>query len=199
MSTNIEAGFITELLITGDFAKVADEGLGSRFLSGNYKRAFNYITKHITAYGKVPSIKAFKRKFKDIKLEHNEDGKIGTDEPLEYWIDEVREKRKHNLMADTTESIIELLNEKETEKAFGLFRKVTMEVESEVIKSDRMKITSDAEVRLKDYFERQKTGGMTGLPTGIDHLDKVMGGLNKGELTTFMAYTGVGKLTANLY
>lgn len=189
---NIESNFITELLVSGDFVKVVDEGITSNFFSGNFRQAFKFILNHNTSYGKLPTITTFKKKFPDIALTRT-NKKYGTGEPMLYWCDELRNKKKHNMLVEALEEAGDDINVLETEKALERVRRVIYDVENQVVKGDRVKINEATSKRFEDYKKRQKTGGMTGLPTGIDLLDEAMGGLNKGELTTFMAYTGVGK------
>lgn len=193
MAIQIEQGMITELLASRNITTVVDNCITSNYFTGKYKRAFSFILDHQNQYGQIPTIETFQKKFKDIELATHKDV-IGTGENIQYWCDEVRNKKKHNTIAENLDEVIDLLNEdKDTEGAYEVLKRTVLKVENELILSDRIKINENTNKRWEDYKKRQVSGGITGLPTGIDLFDKLTGGLNKGELTTFMAYTGVGK------
>ena len=175
-----------------DFTTVTDEGITAKHFSGGYKKAFKYIAEHSTNYGKLPSITTMRKKFPNIEF-IKKGKKYGTDEPIKFWCDELINKKRHNMIVEALEDVEDNINELETLKAYERLKKVILSIENDVIKGDRVKINEDTKKRFEDYKKRQKTGGMTGLPIGIDLVDEIMGGLNKGELTTFMAYTGTGK------
>lgn len=193
MSTsNIESQFLTELLVSKDFVLITDEGIGLKHFSGNYKQAFGYLSNHISSYGKLPAISTFQRKFPQIELNKVGD-EYGTEEPLKFWCDELINKTRHNMLVEALEAVEDNINDLKTLEAYDKIKQVVVKIENDVVKGDRVKINEDTNKRFEDYKKRQRTGGMTGLPTGIDLVDEAMGGLNNGELITFMAYTGVGK------
>jgi replicative DNA helicase len=193
MSIQREQGFITELLVSRDMSMVVDNCINSSYLNGKYKKAFKYIQQHQATYGDVPTIDTFLSKNPDFNLAKTDDS-YGTGESLKYWCDQVREKKKHNMMADGMENLLQLMNEEmDTEGAYETIKRLVLKVENEVILADRAKINENTHTRKEDYLKRQKSGGMTGIPTFIDLVDKIMGGLNDGELITFMGYTGTGK------
>lgn len=192
MSVNAEVGFITQLLATGDMSTVVDSEISSRYLNGNNKKAFKFILDHQTKYGKVPSIEVFQKKFPTYNLA-DWDGEVGTGEELQYWCDELRAKLKHNTLADGLEEALESLNELDTEDAYSTIKQVVLKVENEIVISDRILINQNTDKRKEDYLKRQKSGGMVGIPSFIEHWDGIIGGYNNGELITAMGYTGIGK------
>ena len=193
MAIQREQGFITELLITGDMSKVVDNQISSKYLNGRYKKAFKFIQQHQTQYGKVPSIETFKKKFPTIELAQI-NGEYSTGENIQFWCDQLREKKKHNTIVDSLDDVLDKINEDlDTEGAYDILKKLVLQVENELVLSDRIKINEDTRKRKEDYKKRQKSGGMTGIPSFIDEWDKLLGGYNNGELITFMGYTGLGK------
>lgn len=192
MNYNKEECFITELLVSNDITTVIDSGITPKFLSGTNKEVLKVILDHNTNYGKLPNILTLKKKFPEFNFSRIK-GKYGTNEPMKYWCDEIREKKKYNSLVDLFEESEELMIAHDTEKVLAKLKQTITMIENEVAESDRIYINSDTAQRYEDYKKRQATGGLTGLPIGIDMVDKITGGLNKGELTTYMAYTGVGK------
>lgn len=172
---------------------VVDNQITSKYLSGRYKKAFKFIQQHQTQYGKVPSIETFKKKFPNIELAQI-NGEYSTGETMQFWCDQLREKKKHNTIVDALDEVLVKINEDlDTEGAYAILKKLVLQVENELVLSDRIKINEDTHKRKEDYIKRQKSGGMTGIPSFIDEWDKLLGGYNNGELITFMGYTGIGK------
>jgi hypothetical protein len=193
MGANVEQGFITQLLINRDIKEANDKEISPKFFSGKYKQAFKYIAEHCLKYGKVPSMGAFKRRFPSFEFATLEDGTVGTEEDMNYWCDELRQKKKHNTIADATEDILEKVNELDTDGAFKVMKNTVLKVENEIILADRVYINKNTQKRKEDYLKRQRSGGMTGIPTYIQEYDLITGGMNKEELTGTMGFTGIGK------
>jgi archaellum biogenesis ATPase FlaH len=193
MAINREQGLLTELLVTGDMVSVVDKSINASYFTGRYKKAFKFIQEFQSKYGKMPSIEVFLQKNPNIELS-KVDNKYGTGEKIQYWCDEVRAKKKHNTIADSLDTVVTLINEeKDADKAYEELKRLVLRVENEIVFSARMKINENTKKRKEEYKKRQKSGGMTGIPSFITHWDSILGGYNKGELYTFMGYTGVGK------
>jgi replicative DNA helicase len=138
-------------------------------------------------------VETFQKKHPAIALSEIDD-ELGTGENMQYWCDELRSKKKHNMMADGLEEIVQKMNEEmDTEGAYEILKRVQLKIESEVVRSESIKVNEGTKKRKEDYLKRQKSGGMTGIPTFIDLVDKILGGFNDGELITFMGFTGTGK------
>lgn len=186
---NAEVALISKVIHTGDFVIVNDKQINGRFFSGRNRKAFKHIQKHMMQYGKVPSAKVFKKKFPDYKLVDEDD----LEESLTFYCDEVRMKKKHNTMVDALDDVGELIGELETDEAYNLLQKLVTKIENEVILTDRIVLNQNTKDRLQDYLERAKVQGMTGIPSGLAHVDHVLKGYNGGELIALLGYTGTGK------
>ena len=189
---NIETGFITELLLSEDITTVVDAEISARFLSGRNRQALKFIFEHHTKYGKIPSTDSFQKRFPTFELGTKE-GEINTGERLSYWCDELRVKNKHNTIADGVEEALASINEYDTDTAYDILKKVVLTVENEIVLADKKMLTKNTKKRKEDYLKRQKSGGMTGIPSFIDGWDKLTGGMNKSELSGCMGFTGLGK------
>jgi replicative DNA helicase len=184
---NAETGLISKIIETGDFTIPTDMQITQRYFTGRNKKAFKVIQQHVLKYGNVPSAEVFKKNLPNYKLEDN------AEEGLRYYCDEVRNKLKHNTIVDTVEEISDHIEGLETEEAYELIKQLVIKVENEVILSDRVEVNKNTKSRLEDYHERARSGGMTGIPSGIDRLDYVLKGYNAGELIALLGYTGTGK------
>lgn len=195
MALNREVGLLTELLLTGDMSVIVDNQITSKFFTGSNKKAFQYIVEHQSLYGQVPTLETFLDKCPSAKLNMKDDALTSTGESLKFWCDQVRDKMQYNALVDTLEKTMELMNNEDTstEKLYNLIKGTILKIENDVVQSERIKINEKTDNRWEEYKKRQRSGGITGIPSGLDLLDNVMGGFNPGELITFMAYTGRGK------
>src|SRR3712207_1943343 len=187
VNINVEQCLISGIILAKDLNTAIENGITPKYFTGRYKEAFKYILTHSTKYGRVVSSRLFQKDFPDIELVSD------TGEPMLYWCDAVKNKRKHNLMADKLEETYRLVEDLKTEEAFNTLKSLVMQVESEVQTNDRQSVNKNTGSRRDDYRARQISGGITGIPSAINEWDKLTGGDNKGELHTYMAYTGVGK------
>ena len=185
--SNIENQLISKLLHEGDYTPLSDNQITLRYFKGSHKKALKYIQDFMLKYGKVPSKKVFAKKFPDYKI------LVDVAESMDYYCDEVRTKVKHNEIVDSMEEASELLANLDTEEAFRILTSLIVKVENEYTKSDRVIINKDTNRRMELYNERAKSGGVTGLSTGIDRLDYILSGFNKEELIILIAFTGSGK------
>lgn len=183
---NIELALISKIIDESSLGTVIDKQISLKYFTGKHKQYFKFIQEHQKKYGKPPTIEVFKRRFPAVSLEE-------VQEPIEYYCDEVREKFKHNTIVNALEHITDDINELETDDAYGKLKKLVFKVENEIILSDKKSVSKDTNARMQDYLERTKTGGITGIPTGIDKLDYMIKGCNKGELISIIGFTGTGK------
>ena len=184
---NVEEQLISKLLTENDWETVDKFQIRSKLFSGKYTRQFTFIKEFVAKYGKVPSFTEFKKRFPDFKEA------TSVDEPLSYYCDALREKKKHNTMVDMMEDAQEQLNLLETEKAYSLLKKTVLEIENEIILGDTKKLNEDTHKRWEKYKSRAESGGLTGLSTGIEPFDTITGGLGQTDLVTILGYTNVGK------
>lgn len=196
---DIEVGLISKILESGDFITVKDKQIKPYFLSdGDNRKAFKFISDYFLKNGEVPTVRVFRQKFPDYQLDTYKNPEtfmeiVGTEEPINFWCDEVRTKVKHNKICDIAEEMAEALNVLDTEKAYGLMKKGLIYIENDIVETQAIDTTKDAEDRKANYLKRKENKGMIGIPMGIDKLDMILKGMQKKQLITMIAKTGVGK------
>lgn len=184
--SNVETMLISKVLETGDYTPISDNQISLRYFTGKNRKAMKFIQDFMLKYGKVPSKAEFKRKNPGYILAEAE-------ESAEYYCDEVRNKKRHNTIVESMEKASEMIHVLETEGAYKLLQSMINEIEMNMTKSDRVEVNKNTNQRLELYKERSKSGGITGIPTGIDRLDIITTGFNKEELIILIAFTGMGK------
>lgn len=196
---DIELGFLTKLIETGDYTLVQDKQIKANFFTTKQnKKAFKYIGEYYLKNGELPTSRVFSRQFPDIKLEtyiHPESLQevVGTEESLTFWCNEIRQKTTHNTLCDILENSGEKLEDLETEKAYEILKKGIIHIENDIVETSSIDITKDKEQRKLAYLERKNNQGMIGIPMGIDKLDFILKGMQPKQLITLIAKTGVGK------
>lgn len=194
---NIEVGLISKLLETKDITTVKDMQIRPMFFSGENKKVFKYLNDTYMQSGSLPTVRVFKQKFPNFELEtyttNEGQESVGTEEPLKYWCNEARNKVKHNKIVDSVEDIASKLEGLNTDEAYELMKKTVLYVENEVVETTSVNITENLDERKRLYLERKENKGMLGIPTGFDKLDYILKGMQKKQLITLLARTGIGK------
>lgn len=190
---NIERGIISKLLETGEMSIVKDKQIKAYYFSKDNREVMKYLEDYFMKNGSLPTPRVFQTKFPKFSLEGTKDKKIGTDEPLEYWCDELRKKITHNTLCDNMEEVFKLLENFDTEGATNLIKKTMLHIENDLVETSAIDMTKDAEDRKLIYKKRKENKGMIGIPTGIDKLDLILKGIQPKQLVTTIAKTGVGK------
>ena len=188
---DVELAFITKIIEEEGMNKVLDNRISKDFLYGKGKAVFKFVRNYYREYNKTPSFDAIQREFKGFEPEE-------TDEPLDYFIDELRERHKHNIILDGVKQIADYLDTDELEDAETELFRLTSKVTTELKVARDLHYMDDVEDRIERYLYKKKHQGIDGIPTGITPLDKVTGGAHKGELWTIMAQPGTGNYLPNV-
>lgn len=192
MRRNIEIALISKVIETGDFQYVKDRQIRKYYMDKEFQPMFEFLEKsHREGQSATP--KMFIEKFPNFPLEKLQDGTIGTEENLNYWCNRLRDKVIQNLIADSFDSVGDLLQLENVEGAINQIKKTLANIDVDYTETSAIDVTQDTEDRLALYEKRRETKGMIGIPTGINLLDYILKGVQDKQLITLMAKTGVGK------
>lgn len=195
---NVDRSFISALIQSGELSTVKDKQIRNSFLGAETRRIYKFCCSFYESHGKMPSERVLSRHFGDYEFEKVVDEElddyiIGTEEPLTYWCDELRNKVKHNKLGDMAETIIDKLNDKDLDGAMSELKKAMVTIEGDVEETSAIDTTQTGEDRIARYQKRRDCQGLIGIPTGIKGLDFMLKGLQGKQLITLIASTGVGK------
>lgn len=193
---NLDNLFISKLLETKDLAMVRENRIDEKFLYGETKSAYRFICESMLKTGEVPTERAFKSKFPNYELEKIE-GKVGTEEGLKYWLEELRNRKRQDSMADSIEKCSDLISEGNVEEALSQISKDITWIKTEVEFTENVGLADNIEARKKRYLEGKENKGVVGIPTGFPLLDYLLKGFEKESLVTIIGRTGVGKRLAD--
>lgn len=172
----------------GDITPVLDAKVTRDFFSNAEDReVFEFILAHWSEYGKVPGTKAIRNNFPTYKL-------INGKEPYEYYLDEVRRRRKFGLLFETLAEATELLEDEDIEGAEGILSDGLIRAQIEVSELRDTNIVETWERRLETYAEWKKLGrSLRGIPSGFPTVDDGLRGFQDGQLITFVGTPKAGK------
>ena len=189
---SVEIGLISKLLETKDYDILKDKQITAKYFEKEYQPCIRFIDDFYMKNGTVPTIRIFEKKFPDIELETYEDS-VGTEEPLAYWCDEIRDKKTHNTIVGYMNEVADMLDSGQVSDAVKSIRKLVNKVELDLTETTAVDTTKDMDDRKKRYEERKRNKGILGIETGIKLLDYMLKGLQPKQLITLMAKTSTGK------
>lgn len=190
---NIERAFISCLLGRREIEVVREERITPAFFTGDHKTVFSDIYERHVSSGELMSLATFRALFPRYKLYRLENGNVGTEENIPFWIDALRKKVKHNKLADAVENAGALLNENNSEKAKELLIRAINKIDIEIEKSEDTNLNANLDMRRREYEKKKINQGIMGIPTDIPFLDYLLKGFQRETLTTLIAPTGQGK------
>jgi replicative DNA helicase len=188
--TNVECGLISKVISTGNIEIVIEEGITSKQFTGQWRNVFRFVQNYFYENGKVPSKEMVKRYFPTTKFASKKELKRTT---TMTWVKELYRKNKHNRMTEGVETIIEKLENLDEEGAEEEFTRTLKAISEMIVGKKDFSLTKNIKALKKDYEKVEKLGGMIGIPTGIKGLDKILCGVEAGQLITIFGKPGTGK------
>jgi replicative DNA helicase len=187
---SIERDLISKILRERDLAVVSDGGVTPAFFqSHEHREAFKFILDHQREYSQVPTLEAFERNYPTYRVAEAGD-------TLQYYVDEIAKDYKAYLLEDWLVKITDLYDAGEHDAAVNSLAQCLTQVNQEVTKVRAVDITQTGEERLARYREYSKTNGaLKGISTGFSMLDAATGGMQPGQLFTFVGPPKAGKST----
>lgn len=189
---DIEAGLVAQIFATGDLVKVLENRIKPEFLYGPSRMHLAFIIRYFKQYGQLPSEGVMKRNFPDFELEQ-------TEEPLQYFCDELRRRQKYNMMVQGIKGIATCLDTRQVDEAFKKFQAVASDITVNVHSTRDVDITKNAEDRWEEYLRVKDSLGMVGIPYPWEVLNNATGGMSDEELITIFGFAGSGKTWTLLY
>lgn len=183
---DIEKGLISAIIEFGDMKEVISKKITKDFFHTSAKEIFEFMRKHYMEFKKPPSLEAIKRKYPDFEP-------IEIKEPVEYFIKELQDRKRYNMILQGMKEISSSLTIKDSEKAMKELSRLVSKINAQVqIKRDSI-WNLDIEPRIERMEHRMKHFGIIGVSYDNDVMDKATGGMIPGELITVIGKEGTGK------
>jgi replicative DNA helicase len=147
-------------------------------------KQFDFLMGYWQKYGKLPTLDTFLTRYSS-----EED--INSPEPVEYYIEAVREQYLFNQVRKIKDVIQDKVETVQAEKIMQEILSIGRESLVKIKPLSDIDFSSTISHRLKNYKDYiGMKGQILGYETGIEYLDKSIGGINKGELITIHGRPG---------
>lgn len=189
---DIELGLISAVLESGDMrTPVSQKIRGNYFQKGPNKVVWEYMLNHYREFKKVPSLEALQRKFPDFEP-------IKAPEPVEYFIEELKDRQRYNLILKGMQRISQGLTAKNSHQAMKELSRLVSRINAEVQISRDILWNEEVDERIARMERRMKNFGVDGISYMNERFDYATGGMHGGELITIVGKPSTGKTYAEL-
>ena len=131
-----------------------------------------------------PSLETLRREFPELDFTNAQQiDETGMNDFIKLFVTKRKDKYYSQRLADLS---MKIRNEGMTEEIVGVLEGMT---KSDTVKSEYKEVFEDLQ---KVYANEEVTKG---IPTGVNIIDKITGGLQKGAVTTLLGFTGSMKTT----
>lgn len=184
--SQIDLNLIGRIVRDKDLRTVWNKGVSSELVSGSAEREiFLYLEEHYKKYSEVPSVNIIEQRF-GLEVPNPNEG-------IEYWLDEILNRTLFGNLADASDEINRLMQERKPREALNKMRQFITGAGS---RGDSGRVHIENIFALVDVvkqkYEDAKLGKM-GIPTPWPSMDEVTMGWWPEDVSYFVARPGVGK------
>ena len=174
---NIEVGLISKIESKENYLHVIDEGIQKDFFE-EHEEVYKAIASHYGRYSTVPERDTLAKAFPNFQFYEG-------DEPLQFFIDKLKEQYKKKLFKTELPKVAELLptNIDEAEK---ILQRLLTTSKSNIRTGSELDVHSNADSIIAEYERREAALGIDGYATSWDYLDNLTCGYHNGELIVWM-------------
>lgn len=168
-----------------DYAILLEDILSIK-LSELESQYIDYLLHCFDSVGRFPTENIFISKFPETET-MLKNASIYKEKDLNFYVDEFIENRKAREISSQIMDIASRVQEK------GLTEEDIIQLQSKI--KDKGKIIEEDAFsfsKFSELYHHNKTKKI-GLSTGVNYVDEIVGGLDKGSMNTIMAYTSQGK------
>jgi len=182
---DIEWELLSKTIETRSFQTLAEARITEDFFSEDNVAVFRWVRDHWLRYGESPGEAAYQR-------EYPADLLVETQEPLAYYIDELRDHHRLALLNGMLDEIKDPMRNSDGDIVIKILSAGLENIHQEVSATHDMALhDADVMAELLDYHDNVGTvTGLLGWRTGFPAMDLATGGLQKDQLITL---TGLQK------
>ena len=184
---SVGLGIIHKLITSGEsFISLEEKGISrSSFLNEEIK-AYDFIKRYLARFGLLPNLVTItaetKVKFPDF-----------PDEPIDYWVQRVEDRRHSNLAMSVSQQMQEAISKGEIDKVRGLIGGLYSQVVSPSVGGRIYTLQAIAREVLDHHDKAQMSAGLTGIPFGLPYLDSISGGAQAADSIVLVGSPSAGK------
>jgi replicative DNA helicase len=150
------------------------------------RKAFRFIIEHVKSYHKLPDESIIKA---ETGVSFDED----APEPIEYYIDSIKERYLFNRVGKSTEEIVGAIEKHDGKKAFEILEKAAHDIRSEELAGTKTKSIISLGDKILEQYTQHKAGMITGVKSPYPMLDEYTLGWQPEDMVVVVARPGTGK------
>ena len=180
-----EEKLLSKVLQTGNMARLLERRVGRNMFTSRITE-FNTIMHHYTQYGEMINRETLQ------ELHPNFVFYDDVPEPLDFYIDEVIDQRKYNLITGALTGASRVIGDS-TDEAIARIQNGLQTLYSELGSLNDTSWTDRTEERYEEFVRRASMFGLLGIATPWNLLDQIILGYQDGHFVTLAARPGKGK------
>jgi hypothetical protein len=180
-----EEVLISKVVLENKMTDAVNEGVSSDLFE-LCKREWNYLVGFFKKHGEGPPNDKFRAMFPKFVFQP-------IDPPFSFLIEELRDRQTYNIGVQAMRDAAKHFKDKNPTEGIEVFRKAVLEYDAKTRPSRDVNFTDNSLVRLSEYDEVARMGGITGLTSPWPSLDEVTLGFQPEELWMIVARSSVGK------
>ena len=176
---------LNDMLNNNNIDQYIAQGITKKYFSEYYDE-FNFIVNHYNTYNKVPDWETFLAKFNDFEV-------VEVLEPVKYIIYNLKEEYLFDQGVKVFKEASTILEQNAFDGLNNIVAKAQKLLENTTI-SEGTNINDMVEQKKKDLQHKREMGGMLGISSGMQELDRILNGWLPGEeLVTIVGRVNQGK------
>ena len=182
---DVQLLLLSKAILHQDLRLVVNSRITPDFFNDDrYRQVFEYLLKHWSQYGTAPDEEVVKRAYPTFEP-------VDDPQPTEYFIDQLRERRKHALAVEGLDAASRLLIAKETPGTADAMLQAMHEAVVQARLETMAAMDEEASLTTNDYLllirERMDDPGyLRGISTGYMGIDLVTGGLQPEQFVVLI-------------
>lgn len=187
---DVQHAALSKMIVEGQLRLFVDARITTEFFPDEkWRKVFVYLTDHWRQYGTPPTVEVVARSYPTYKWVTDDP------QPAEYYIDQLRDRRKGSIFMEALQHAGSLLADDEEPDQNDMIMRVLHEalVQAKTETSatrDTNLVAAFRGVLARIGLRRSSPGHLRGLTTGFDGIDYVTGGLQPEQ---FIVLTGIPK------
>lgn len=160
-------------------------GLREEYFLNDELPVYEYMRRHYRRYGSVPIIET-------VEDECNISMPV-ADESVSYYVKRVEDRYLYSIIRESYGTLKDALRAYDMDTAKDIISDMRRVVRITVSSND-IRTIDEAAATVLDLYEHAHTNpGLSGVPSGLPHLDSLTGGYQSGDLVSYVARPGQGK------
>jgi replicative DNA helicase len=167
-------------------ALLLDNGLLRSDFVQDELRVFDFLVNYIEKYDVMPGLQT-------IEVELGVKFQKIPDNPMEYWIDQLKLRSEQSRIVSAIRSLDDFLKENKVEEALAYLRDTVADLDQRSLGEHLVDIRHAFREVIRWHKKRQLMPDLGGVPFGFPFLDIVSDGAQKGDSIAVVGRPGTGK------